>query len=365
MKNLLRNIIGLALVGFCLACQSNTYKISGTAKELQDGDIVYFNSLSSVEPFDSAVVKHGKFELSGTASDTLTFGIAYAKKNEGMAKPLFYEAGNISLTLSSDPMESKAYGTFCNNKLQEMTDTTNRIVMRIEQIAEYIHENNLTAEEHAAEVEKAGKFEKDLNKIVIDYANENIGNDFGYFLVTYYPSDVFTPQAHLALLKKLPDDKRNRPEVAKLEKQIKSMMKLEVGNTIETFSINDINGKKVDILTEAANHKMTILDFWASWCGPCRQEMPNLVSIYSANKDKGLGIIGISLDNDADSWKQAVKDLGMKWTQVSDLKGWHSDAAVRFGVNSIPMTYIIDSKGKIIAKGLRGEELKTFVEQGL
>lgn len=353
------------MVGFCLACQSNNYKISGTAKELQDGDIVYFNTIDSEEPKDSAVVKDGKFELTGTASDTPVFGIAYAKKDESMAKPLFYEAGNISLTLSSDPMQSKTYGTFCNNKLQQMTDTTNRIAIRIEQIVKYIHGNNLEAEEQAAQTKKASELEKEMDKIVADLANENIDNEFGYFLVTYYPTDFFTVQGHLALLKKLPADKRKRPEVAKLEKQIKSIMKLEVGNTIEPISISDINGKNVDILKEAANHKMTILDFWASWCGPCRQEMPNVVNIYASNKDKGLGIIGISLDNKADAWKQAVADLGMKWTQVSDLKGWRSDAAIRFGISSIPMTYIIDSKGKIIAKGLRGEELKAFVEQGL
>lgn len=353
------------MASICLACQSNNYKISGNAKDLKDGDIVYFNTIESAEPKDSAVVKNGKFELSGTASETPTFGIVYVKDNEAIAKPLFYEAGNISITLSTNPLQSKVYGTFCNNKLQEMTDSTNRIAIRIEQIVQYVHDNNLTAEEQAAEVAKASEMEKDLNKYVAELADKNIDNEFGYFLVTYYPSDIFTPQGHLALLNKLPADKRNRPEVTKLEKQIKSIMKLEVGSSIETMSINDINGKEVDILKEAANHKMTILDFWASWCGPCRQEMPNLVNIYSSNKDKGLGIIGISLDNDADSWKQAVKDLGMKWTQVSDLKGWHSDAAVRFSISSIPKTYIIDSDGKIIAKGLRGEELKTFVEQWL
>lgn len=363
--NYLRNIIGLALVGFCLACQSNKYKINGTAKELKNGDIVYLTTdMNTGSPKDSAVVNDGMFVLEGTAKETPTLCIVYAKNDQSMSKPLFIEEGNISLTLSKDASKTKVYGTFCNNKWQEMSDSVERIAKRINLITNYVYENKLEPEEQAAEIAKAQKLGDDVNKYVLDLANKNIDNEFGYFLVTYN-SGSFSPKDHLVLLKKLPSDKRKRPELLKLEKELMAMMKLEVGSTIETFTVNDINGKPVDILKEAANHKITIIDFWASWCGPCRQEMPNVVGIYAEYKDKGLGIIGISLDNNANDWKQAVKDLGMKWVQVSDLSGWHSDAAARLGVNSIPMTYIVDSKGKIIAKGLRGSELKAFVEKEL
>lgn len=358
--------IGLAVVGLALtACQSNTYKISGTSKELKDGDIVYLTTnMDTGEPKDSAVVKDGKFAMQGTATDTPTISLVYAKNDRSLSVPFFIEAGNISLTLSSESGQAKVYGTFCNNKWQEMNDSANRIAKRMEIIYQYVYNNNLKAEEQAVEMAKVQKLEDEFYKYVLDFTNKNIGNEFGYFMVSYNIG-TFSPKDHMALLKNLPDDKQKRPEVAKLEKQLVAMMKLEIGNTIDNISINDINGKTVDILKEAASHKITILDFWASWCGPCRQEMPNLVSIYSSYKDKGLGIIGVSLDNNAAAWKQAVKNLNMKWMQVSDLKGWNSDAAVHFNISSIPMTYVIDSKGKIIAKGLRGEELKAFIEKGL
>jgi len=348
------------------ACQSNSYKVSGHSDKLQDGDVVYVTSdFTNGTPTDSTMVKNGSFEFTGKI-DSTRFCMVYAKKEITLNTPFFIEPGNISITLSNEPEKNKVYGTDTNNKWQQLMDSTMSVGKQINMIATYIYQHQLQGEEQAAEMAKIQKLQKQNDKYVIRLANDNIANEFGYFLVTYYLSaEEATPQGLLTLLNKLPEEKRKRPLVAEKIKQTEELVKLEVGNTIEPLALAGIDGKQVDILKEAANHKMTILDFWASWCRPCRQEMPNLVSIYASNKDKGLGIIGISLDNKAEAWKQAVRDLGMKWTQVSDLKGWKSDAAARFGVRAIPMIYIIDSKGTILAKGLRGEELKAFVEKGL
>ena len=91
------------------------------------------------------------------------------------------------------------------------------------------------------------------------------------------------------------------------------------------------------------SNKITVIDFWASWCGPCRAEMPHVVELYKNYKDKGLGILGVSLDEDEQAWKTAVEKMDMKWQQVSDLKGWENAAAVMFGIQSIPFTMVLDS----------------------
>lgn len=130
---------------------------------------------------------------------------------------------------------------------------------------------------------------------------------------------------------------------------------------IPDFKMNDIDGNEVSALEEAARHKITIIDFWASWCGPCLHEMPELVNTYNKYKNQGLGIIGVSLDKDETSWKAAVKRMNMTWLQISDLQGWDNAAAQMFGVQSIPFTVIIDNKGKIIDAGLRGNELEQRV----
>ena len=103
--------------------------------------------------------------------------------------------------------------------------------------------------------------------------------------------------------------------------------------------------------------KPVLLDFWASWCGPCRAEMPTVVEAYTKYHDKGFEVVGVSLDNDKDSWVKAIADLQMPWPQMSDLKGWESEACAVYHVQAIPANVLIDEKGDIIAKDLRGEDL--------
>jgi thiol-disulfide isomerase/thioredoxin len=118
-------------------------------------------------------------------------------------------------------------------------------------------------------------------------------------------------------------------------------------------------------MTEVGKNKITIIDFWASWCGPCRQEMPFMLSLYESNKERGLGIVGVSLDRDKDSWVTAIKKLQLPWPQMSDLKYWDNEVAKTFNITSIPHTIVVDQKGKILRRGLRGEQLKQFVESEL
>lgn len=134
---------------------------------------------------------------------------------------------------------------------------------------------------------------------------------------------------------------------------------------LKDFTMNDVNGNPVNILDEVAKNQLTIIDFWASWCGPCRAEMPNLVKLYAEQKDKGLGIIGVSLDEDLDSWKNAIEKDGITWLQISDLRGWENAAARMYNVNSIPYIMIVNKDGYIIAEGLRGKELEDFIRLNL
>lgn len=117
-------------------------------------------------------------------------------------------------------------------------------------------------------------------------------------------------------------------------------------------------GKTVQLSDFIGKSKYTLVDFWASWCGPCRREMPNLVSAYKEYKDKGLQIVGVSLDRDETSWKDALKTLNMTWPQMSDLKFWNSEGAQLYAVRSIPYTVLIAQDGTIVAKGLHGKELQ-------
>ncbi len=136
---------------------------------------------------------------------------------------------------------------------------------------------------------------------------------------------------------------------------------LNIGKNAPLFSQSDPQGKPITL--ESFRGKYVLIDFWASWCGPCRQENPNLVRTYQKFKNRNLEILGVSLDNSKDKWLQAIKDDQLTWPHVSDLKFWRNEVAVQYGVQSIPANFLLDKEGKIIAKGLRGQALERTLEQ--
>jgi peroxiredoxin len=136
-----------------------------------------------------------------------------------------------------------------------------------------------------------------------------------------------------------------------------------VGKTVPELVMPDPNGKKVSI--SSFKGKYLLIDFWASWCGPCRMENPNVVKAYDEFKGKNFAILGVSLDKDKDSWKKAIRQDHLSWTHMSDLKYWNSQAVETFGFQGIPFNVLVDPSGKVIAESLRGEELDAKSKQVL
>ena len=131
---------------------------------------------------------------------------------------------------------------------------------------------------------------------------------------------------------------------------------------LDDFSLPDVQRDFKTLSEEIAKHDMTVIDFWASGCGPCRNEMPTMVKLRQSYNEKQLGIIGVSLDTDYNKWTAAFDEMQMNWPQFSELKGWDSYIVQKLGITSIPYTIIVDKDRNILAKGLRGKELERYIE---
>jgi peroxiredoxin len=154
----------------------------------------------------------------------------------------------------------------------------------------------------------------------------------------------------------------NHMLVANLHERVKSISNLEIGSFAPEIDLPGLDGKNIKL--SSLKGKYVLIDFWAAWCGPCRHESPNMVAVYKEYKKKGFEIYSVSLDSNKKDWEAAIKKDGLgAWAHVSDLKYWSSAAAQEYGVESIPFTVLLDKEGKIIAKGLRGDDLKNKLKE--
>jgi thiol-disulfide isomerase/thioredoxin len=361
MKAFQASILFSAVVLALTACHSNTYKISGAVEGLNDGDTLFItNDLQTGIPTDTLIVKDGKFELSGE-TDSTYLCMVYSEKRNELNAPFFIEPGNISIKLVETPGASRVGGTKCNEQWQELNDSVMTIGKEINRIAEHIYGNTVDEMEQQKGMDQIEKLNQRFSAIVVKTTEKNIKNEFGYFLLTYYPEELIDNQTRMKLIDKLPDEKQKRPAIQKMLANLKQASESAEGMTIKDFTQPGLDGTPVSLLGEVSKSKITVIDFWASWCGPCRQEMPFMLELYDKYKDKGLNIIGISLDEDSDAWKAATQQLNIPWVQMSDLKGWENVIAKHFCVTSIPHTIVVDQQGKILKRGLRSEKLEEFV----
>ena len=366
MKAFLTNtLFSLAAVALLAACHDRSYTIKGKADTMEDGDTLYMTTdMQTGLPSDTIIVRDGEFTLSGETDSTRLCMIYSAARNEINAQ-LFLEPGTINVALSDQPAKSRVGGTHCNEEWQKLLDEVMVIGKEINRIAEHIYGDNVSQEEQQKGMQDIDKYNQRFSKTVVSTVERNIDNEFGYFLLTYYPEELIDNATRTRLIGQLPDDMRQRPAIREIEKTIQAAAKTAEGAIISDFSLPTPDGKPLSIMSEVKKNKLTIIDFWASWCGPCRQDMPAMVALYGELRDRGLGIVGISLDSDADAWITATRQLGISWPQMSDLKGWDNAAAVMFNITSIPHTIVVNQQGRILKRGLRGDALKDFVQSQL
>ena len=281
MKAFQASILFSAAVIVLTACHSNAYKISGKVEGLKDGDTLYVtNDLQTGIPTDTLIVKDGKFELSGETDSTYIAMIYSGARNE-LNAPFFVEPGNITIKLVETPGGSRVGGTKCNEQWQELNDSVMTIGKEINRIAEHIYGNTIDEMEQQKGMEQIDKLNQRFSAIVVKTTEKNIKNEFGYFLLTYYPEELIDNQTRKKLIDKLPEEMQKRPVIQEMLSNLKQADETAEGMTIKDFNQPGIDGTELSLMSEVAKNKITVIDFWASWCGPCRQEMPFMLEMFS------------------------------------------------------------------------------------
>lgn len=345
------------------ACQNSpSYKVTGSVEDVTDGDTIYLQEYTGGDlvKLDSAIVKGGTFVFTGKQDTAVNRYITYMKNGKRLlTEEIFLENGNINVNLGK---ESKVSGTPNNDTYQKFKDDFKALSKEMnEMYMKAQSDTSLTEEQVEAimvEIEKKDSIGMDM---VYQTIEANITNPVGVYLLPSY-AGAFELDKQKALVEKIPAALTNE-HINKLKKHIETSEKTAVGQKYIDFSMQTPNGETVSLSNFIGKNKYTLIDFWASWCGPCRKEMPNVVAAYNEFKGKGFGIVGVSLDENADQWKEAIKALNITWPQMSDLKGWSNEGAQLYGVNSIPATVLVDQDGTIIARNLRGDAIKAKLSE--
>ena len=211
--------------------------------------------------------------------------------------------------------------------------------------------------------EKNAVFQKDMDISSEKFIKKNPDAFLSVLLLeNFIGRQSLAPEKVKNYFNTLTPDLKKTKSGKRVEEFVKALTSIiKIGNEAPNFSAPNPEGKTISLKESLG--KVTIIDFWASWCGPCRAENPNVVALYNEFHPKGLNIIGVSLDKDAAKWEEAIGKDKLAWIHVSNLKHWQEPIAKQYGVESIPATFILDASGKIVAKDLRGEELKAKVAE--
>lgn len=340
------------------ACSNEpAYQISGTATGIADGETIYLQEAKGREliKLDSAVVKNGTFTFNGRQDAAVNRYLTYTPaEGKRVMTDFFLENGNIIASLGE---ESTVTGTPNNDIYQSFKKENDAINTEIMALYEKSKAEDLTDEQKAELEKQMETLDNKSMEFIYNFIDANITNPVGIHL---WPGNSYSMElAQLqALAAKVPAEYQSNERIANLLKRIEVLAKTAVGEKFTDFTLPDPEGNPVKLGDIIAKNKYTLVDFWASWCGPCRREMPNVIAAYQEYNKKGFGIVGVSLDSDAAAWKKAIEEMNMTWNHMSDVKGWQCEGAALYGVNSIPATVLIAQDGTIIARNLRGAAIK-------
>ncbi|TDQ10260.1 TlpA disulfide reductase family protein [Pedobacter metabolipauper] len=361
-------ILGLSIIPLASFSQSENFAIAGNINRKYDGKFIklYYNQ-AQVKKVDSTLVKNGAFKLAGNITAPTSAKLSMGNEDNGDRIDLFLSEGTVRVSAK----DSIHYANISGTKLAEEHEQLAKQLRPAEdQLFGSINtfKNMPEGEEKKAYITKflAGLEEYTLLKrgiihqFVTKYPSSYISL---YYLDKNAPGSLLNYEATYPFYAKLSPELKATVLGKQLEARLLAVKGKMTGLAYKDFISTTPDGKELSLKEVISKNKYTLVDFWASWCGPCRKENPNVVKAFNAFKDKGFTILSVSLDEDAAKWKAAIEKDGMPWYHVSSLKGWKEPAAVLYEIRAIPQNVLVDGQGKVVATNLRAETLFNKIKE--
>ena len=356
MRKLLLSIVAASMTLAACNAQSG-YKVTGTVEGMPDGKaIIATVNGSSLDTLAKADVKNGSFEFTGNVSEPT--GAYIMVIGQRGAIPFMLENANITVNAGQAGLTvTGSEGQKIYDQFMAINTTSQQEAMKLQQ--EYQAANGDQAKMQAVQ-EAYAKLMTDAQAKETELIKANPDSYVSTFVIVSSMGQMEYEQ--LKERYNLLGEKAKASAQGKaIAAQIAKLESTAIGQIAPNFTITTPEGESISLYD--IKGKVKLIDFWASWCGPCRGENPHVVEIYKEYHPKGLEIFGVSLDNNKEAWVKAIADDGLVWKHGSDLKGWQSAPAQLYSVSGIPHTVLLDENNKIIAKNLRGDELKQKIAE--
>lgn len=359
--------LSLLVLVILWSCQKDKAGFTATINDVPDQTNVYISKLgknNQPEPLDTVQVTQGSFKFDMAQKEPQQINMIQI---DGVQSNLFfvYENEPISATLYKDSLRSsKIVGGKHNKLLMSYMDSLKNNALKMRQLQ--IDMRTAMSNEDRVAFATLKEEQENLEKSDLEFRKNIIEENSNSIIAALSLSDLMGNKKisnveAQSFYNSFTDEVKDHTLGRLINERIAKMSKTDVGAVAQSFKAPTPDGNILSL--EEAMGKLTLIDFWASWCKPCRIENPNVVSVYNDYKDKGFSIISISLDKNKKNWIKAIEDDRMDWYHISNLEYWSEPIAKDWGVRSIPATFLIDEDGVIVAKNLRGGALRMKVDE--
>ncbi len=369
-------ILILLLVSPFVTLAQGSFNINGKVEGYSATHKIYLQYRNGAKPIvDSTTLTAGKFSFTGNVKEPSEAVLVLDHSGSGFnlqqggstdILQFFIDKGQVNIAAKDSIYKGKITGSVLNDEQIALKAKTAPVEKQMDNLANEFRLLPMQKKNDAA-VRKDFQTRYDgLNNnrlaVLTDYIKVNPQSFLSLFYLSTQVAGEELKAAEIEPLYKNLSSKLKTTELAKnLNERIIEAKVSGIGSMAKDFTQKTPDGKPIKL--SDFKGKYVLVDFWASWCGPCRRENPNVVRAYEQFKDKGFTVLGVSLDRDKANWEKAIVDDQLKWTQVSDLNFWNNSVAVQYGIRSIPQNILVDKEGKIIAKNLRADQLIRKLEE--